>query len=198
MLHKEIAAWQASRQSASVIAKEISQLERSQRQQQLQIERLLDAYQRGAIDVEQLKARRERLDATTQGLRHRTEDLISQQQDSSRLNQIADDIAAFAATLHHGLDSLDFAGRQRLARLLLERVVVTGDRLTIEHAIPLSGRFSGLRQGDRVGLQGLEVQRQPACVRNGATRDRRRIYLGFPLRGVPQASTCTLGSTSIA
>jgi site-specific DNA recombinase len=54
-----------------------------------------------------------------------------------------------ALTLRDGLDTLDFLGRQRLVRLLLERVVVTGDQLTIEHAIPLSGRFGGLRQGNR-------------------------------------------------
>jgi hypothetical protein len=62
-----------------------------------------------------------------------------------RLDRLGDDLSTFAATLRAGLDKLDFQGRQRLIRLLLERVVVTGDHVAIEHAIPLSGRFTGLR-----------------------------------------------------
>ena len=50
-------------------------------------------------------------------------------------------LTAFAATLREGLAQLDFAGRERLVRLLVERVVVTGDQVTIEHVIPLSGRL---------------------------------------------------------
>src|SRR5258708_1283929 len=64
--------------------------------------------------------------------------LLGQQMDSTRITSIADDIATFAATLRDGLDKLGFAERQRLVRLLLERVVVIGDKVTIEHAIPLS------------------------------------------------------------
>src|SRR5690606_1099183 len=98
------------------------------------------------MSVEQLKARRERLDAAMAAARMRGDDLAAQQVDSTRVTRIAKDIAVFAATLRHGIDALNFTERQRLVRLLLERVVVAGDNLTIEHAIPLSGRFGGLRQ----------------------------------------------------
>lgn len=53
-----------------------------------------------------------------------------------------------AATVREGLDVLDFEGRQRLVRLLIERVVVTGEHITIEHAVPPSGRFCRLRKND--------------------------------------------------
>ena len=65
--------------------------------------------------------------------------------DRARVDRLSRDLEAFAASLRDGLTDLDFAGRQRLVRLLVERVVVTGDEVAIEHAIPLSGRFSGLR-----------------------------------------------------
>jgi site-specific DNA recombinase len=149
MLQREIEAWKTSRQASSSVAKELARFEGAQRQIELQVERLIDAYQRGALSVEQLKARRERLDSAMDSIRIRGEDLLAQQMDSTRVNRVADDIATFAATLRDGFDSLDFGDRQRLVRLLLERVVVTGENLTIEHAIPLSGRFGGLRQGDR-------------------------------------------------
>src|SRR5580658_4617672 len=156
MLQREIESWQTSRQAASSVAKELVRLESARRQLELQVERLIDAYQRGAISVEQLKARRERLDSAMESARLRGEDLLGQQMDSARITRIADDIAAFAATLRDGIDKLGFDQRQRLVRLLLERVVVIGDKITIEHAVPLSGRFGGLRQGNRRTVQGAQ------------------------------------------
>src|SRR5690606_4060077 len=152
MLQQEVQAWQTSRQAAWNISKEVARLEATHHQLELQLDRLLDAYQRGAMSVEQLKARRERLDAAMAAARMRGDDLAAQQVDSTRVTRIAKDIAVFAATLRHGIDALNFTERQRLVRLLLERVVVAGDNLTIEHAIPLSGRFGGLRQGSRCRL----------------------------------------------
>jgi site-specific DNA recombinase len=149
MLLQEIRAWHTSRQAASSATKEIVELQSAQRRLEQQVERLLDAYQRGAMSVEQLQARRERLDSAMSAMRLRAEDLDVQRKDCARIDRISNDLVAFAATLRDGLDLLDFAGRQRLVRLLLERVVVTGDNLTIEHAIPLSGRFGGLRLGSR-------------------------------------------------
>jgi site-specific DNA recombinase len=156
MLQREIEAWQNSRQAASSVAKELARLETGRRQLEVQVERLLDAYQRGAMSVEQLQARRERLEAAMDAIRLRGDELAGQQMDAARITRIADDLAAFAETLRDGLDTLDFPGRQRLVRLLLERVVVTGDGLTIEHAIPISGRFGGLRLGNRRVFQGAQ------------------------------------------
>jgi len=78
--------------------------------------------------------------------RTRVEQLMAERMDCSRDEKLEDDIAAFAATLRSGLDQLDFKGRRRLVRLLIERVVVTSENVAIEHAIPLSGRFAGLQQ----------------------------------------------------
>jgi site-specific DNA recombinase len=149
LLVEEIAAWRTSREGAGEVVRDLARLERVQRQTGLQIERLIDAYQRGALSVEELRARRERLDATSAAARARAEELAAQEMDRARLDRLGEDLAAFAATLRSGLAHLDFAGRQRLVRLLLQRVVITGDHVAIEHAIPLSGRFAGLRLQDR-------------------------------------------------
>ncbi len=175
MLQEEIAAWQASRRGAAEMTRERARLESAQRRLDLQIERLVDAYQHGAIDVEELKARRERLDAAREANRLRAQELDAQGLDRARLDRLGEDLAAFAATLREGLDELDFAGRQRLVRLLIERVVITGDHVAIEHAIPLTGRFSGLRQGDRGELPRPE---EPALW-HGALR-RAREFSGAP------------------
>jgi hypothetical protein len=75
-------------------------------------------------------------------------------------------LEAFAAAIRDGLEALDFAGRQRLVRLLVERVIVLGEDVTIEHVVPLSGRFAVcgpmsevLRGGPlaRPGWEGMEM-----------------------------------------
>ncbi|WP_437983486.1 recombinase family protein [Sorangium sp. So ce117] len=149
MLLQEIEAWRSSRAGEDQSRRDRARLESAERKLQTQIERLVDAYQAGAISVEELKARRDRLDAEQRAVRVRIEEIAAQDQNQTRLNQLADDLTSFAATLREGLDKLDFVGRQRLVRLLIERVVVTGDHVAIEHAIPLSGRFSPLRSQDR-------------------------------------------------
>jgi site-specific DNA recombinase len=149
MLLKEVETWQLSHQHSEAAQQETARLDGACHHLQAQIDRLVDAYQQGAIEVDELKARRERLEASLQATRARAQSLQAQHADGARLERLATDIAAFAAALRDGLEGLDFAGRQRLVRLLIERVIVQGEDVTIEHAVPLSGRFTGLRPEDR-------------------------------------------------
>jgi site-specific DNA recombinase len=162
MLQQEIVAWQSSRAAAAGLADELAKLDGALRHLTQQMERLLDAYQHGAMQVEELRARRERIDASISAAKLRREELSAQKMDSTRLDKLSTDLMAFANSLRDGLGTLDFAGRQRLVQLLIERVVVTGEKLTIEHAIPLSGRFCHLRQRE-VG----EVQNESVVERDG-------------------------------
>jgi len=145
MLLREVDAWRSSRTGMQQLSRDRARFNNTLRRLDLQLDRLIDAYQRGAIKVDELKARRERLEADRDAARARSEEIITQEMDRSRMDQLGDDLEAFAATLRTGLHELDFEGRQRLVRLLVERVVVTGDNVAIEHAIPLTGRFSQLR-----------------------------------------------------
>ena len=161
MLQKEVEAWRTSRDGAAQRTRDFIRLEKTARQLQTQVDRLVDAYQAGAIKVEELQARRERLEAEKEATQARRQELETQEMARVRLDRLGDDLSAFAATLRAGLDKLDFQGRQRLIRLLLERVVVTGDHVAIEHAIPLSGRFAGLRPREVPPPQ-AEAQRRDA------------------------------------
>jgi hypothetical protein len=189
MLEEEIAAWRASRHGAAEMTRERARLEGAQRQVDLQIERLVDAYQHGALAVDELKARRERLEAAREANRQRARDLDAHRLDRARLDRLGEDLAAFAATLRAGLNELDFTGRQRLVRLLIERVVITGDHVAIEHAVPLTGRFSGLRLGDRTRVQAAQV----ADARGARAEVPRRLGAGVdsgeaPLRPAHRAA----------
>ena len=149
MLREEVSAWKDSRQSNAQRTQDAQRVDKTIRQLDSQTARLVDAYQVGAVTVDELKARRERLSVLRDAAQARQQQLRTEDLSHARLEDLADDISAFAATLTDGIENLDFAGRQRLARLLIERVVVKDDQVTIEHVVPLSGRFCGLHSPDR-------------------------------------------------
>jgi site-specific DNA recombinase len=193
MLLTELAAWQTQHPDTEVAARDRARLEGTCRRLQGQIERLVDAYQHGAIDVRELKARRERVEADLAATRARADEIAARGMDGARTRRLGEDLRAFAATIRDGLEGLDFAGRQRLVQLLLERVVVTGDQVAIEHAIPLSGRFSGLRLADRVHDQSVEAGpplrdpvREDAAQLRRSRCDRLRPALAPNLRTRPR------------
>ena len=144
----EVQAWRESHEGAAQSFQERARLETARNRLQGQIDRLIDAYQQGALEVQELKARRERLEAALHANRVRDDELQAQHVNQARLDALAEKLSTFAATVRTGLDALDFPGRQRLVRLLIERIVIAGENLTIEHALPLSGRFGGLRLGE--------------------------------------------------
>jgi site-specific DNA recombinase len=148
ILRQHLAAWRTQTPSGDYATRERVRLEQAIEQVRRQVERLVDAYQRGAIEVDELKARRERLEASQQAAEERLVEVQARQQQRVRSERLLEDIAAFAKTVGRGLDALDFAGRQRLVRLLVERVVVRESTVTVEHVVPLSGRFSELRLGN--------------------------------------------------
>jgi site-specific DNA recombinase len=165
MLQKEVETWLESRENSQAAHQERVRLEGACRHLQGQIDRLIDAYQQGALGVDELKVRRERLEASLQATRARVEHLEAQHAEGARLERLGAELEAFAAAIRDGLEALDFAGRQRLVRLLVERIIVQGEDVTIEHAVPLSGRFCRLRPDDRGERGGA----RPAPVR-GAGR----------------------------
>jgi site-specific DNA recombinase len=99
--------------------------------------RLLDAYQAGLIDLDQLGRRtqaltdrRDRLSQENHTLSERSSELASQ-------NRLRRGLARFAERVAASLDQLDFDARQRLLRLVVEKVRVQGWRAEIHLKIPL-------------------------------------------------------------
>jgi len=121
-----------------------------------QIERLLDAYQAGAIELDQFSDRRDELASRVTTAQERLQDLEALRTRQIKVDQIIADVDVYASALRAGLADMPFETRQRVVRLLVERVVVTGEDVTIEHVVPLTGRFSGLRTDDRVHISPVE------------------------------------------
>jgi len=88
--------------------------------------RLLDAYQAGLIPLDDLSRRNGELAARCAHLGTQRDELSAQHAQLSTDNRLRERVANFAERVATGIDALDFTGRQRLMRLLIERVRVTG------------------------------------------------------------------------
>jgi site-specific DNA recombinase len=110
-----------------------AQLRRLDREEQ----RLLDAYQAEAIDLDELKQRREQI-------RGRRQVITTQRDQEQRLRyerqtakEVWADLTAFCERVRSRLDDATLAERQRILQLLIDRVIVGEDTLEIRHVIPL-------------------------------------------------------------
>ncbi len=100
--------------------------------------RLLDAYQAGLIELGELTRRTATLTARRDRLRQEKDALTKRSAELATENRLRRRLAGFAERVAASLDDLDFEGRQRLLRLVVEKVRVTGWRVEIHLKIPLA------------------------------------------------------------
>jgi site-specific DNA recombinase len=118
-------AWAALQTTPTPVAGDTHRRHLLQQQRQ----RLLDAYQAGAVTLEELIQRQNPLDLELQELHKRLAD-----QPTPAAVQIS--LAAFTERIEHALAASDAVTKQEVLRLLIERIVVADEALTIEHIIP--------------------------------------------------------------
>lgn len=121
-------AWQAL-----VAHPSASEQERSRWQQRHSIlhnqrQRLLDAYQQAILSLDELNQRLNPLEVELRELEHQ---LAHALQPPLQL-----DLETFTQCIHAALQSADLSTQQEVLRLLIERIVVSDEALTVEHIIP--------------------------------------------------------------
>jgi site-specific DNA recombinase len=119
-------AWAAVMQPTAVVS------ERDARRQHLlqqQRQRLLDAYQAGLLQLDELTQRQNPLELELQELQKRLA-----HNPAPAPVQIS--LAAFTERIQHALAASDDETKQEVLRLLIERIVVSDEALTVEHIIP--------------------------------------------------------------
>lgn len=99
--------------------------------------RLADMYQAGVVDADELSRRAADIDRRHSDAAQRRDGLVAQRRQLSQDNRLRRRVHDFAARVGATIDELDFARRQRLVRLLVERVQVTGWQVDIHLRIPL-------------------------------------------------------------
>jgi site-specific DNA recombinase len=119
------AAWAALQTAPAVSTREAQRQHLLQQQRQ----RLLDAYQAGLMTLDELIQRQNPLDLELQALQKRLAE--NPPQPTTRIS-----LEMFTERIQHALAASDVATQQEVLRLLIERIVVSDDALTVEHIIP--------------------------------------------------------------
>jgi site-specific DNA recombinase len=120
-----------------LLAAELERLQRQLSATEAERRRLVDCYQAGLIELAELTRRAEDVKARAGRLDEQREQLIASRAELATENRLRARVEDFASRVASGIDRLDFAGRQRLVRLVVEQVRVTGWHVEIRLRIPL-------------------------------------------------------------
>jgi site-specific DNA recombinase len=101
-------------------------------------QRLIDAYQSGVIELDDLKERRERVAEERRRMEERLNSLEQQKREQQRQAALATTVEEFCRNISAALDNPSFETKQKILRLVVERVEFVEDQITIKHVIPIS------------------------------------------------------------
>ena len=122
--------------------------------------RLADLYQAGFIEREELQRRGKELEVRRRTLEAQRQALIGQREELAQQNRLRERVQGFADKVKATIDQLDFDQRQKLLRLVIDKVRVKGWHVEIKLRIPLESPTeppgTGLSSKDR--LRSLHIE----------------------------------------
>ncbi|WP_437332150.1 recombinase family protein [Sorangium sp. So ce394] len=107
------------------------------------ISRLVDAYQAGAITLDELRARRDRLDESKQQCEARLAQGQHDQRRALQQREVVDELRQLKERLRRGLERCTWEDRRAIVELLVEKVEVTTTMLRVHYIVPLDLHGSG-------------------------------------------------------
>jgi site-specific DNA recombinase len=101
-------------------------------------QRLLDAFQAGLLKMEVLKERSERIAQEQARSAERVAALKQQQQEQQRQAALGATVEDFCRNLNAALNDSSFETKRRILNLVVDKIEVLDDQVTIKHMIPTS------------------------------------------------------------
>jgi site-specific DNA recombinase len=120
-----------------LVAAQLKRLDTAIEAKERERARLLDAYQAGLLGLEELTRRTGALTTRRAELTREKETLSQRSAELAAQNRMRRRLAGFSDRIAASLNRLNFEGRRRLLRLVVEKVCVTGWRVEIHLKIPL-------------------------------------------------------------
>jgi site-specific DNA recombinase len=102
-----------------------------------EVQRLIDAYQGGVIELAELQERRQRSDEHTRFLRQRVDEIEQQRRGREQELRLVQGLEVFCASIQDALVDPSFAIKQQILQLVIDRIVVEDTRIVIKHIIPV-------------------------------------------------------------
>ena len=150
------------------------------------IDRLVNAYQEELITIDELRDRTPELRRQERALHRELQSVVDRAKDRETYLRLAETLTGFLARLRSSAETLDIAERQRIVRLLVKEVLVSEEKITIRHSIPLSGSPSGGPDPSKPDTDSTEGGSY--LLRSG--RQRRPLWGPFPLATRPVRAAC--------
>lgn len=104
--------------------------------QERTLQRVVDAYEAGALTLPELTVRSERIRARIKTAREELGSAESRLSDTVQLREVVGCLQDFANRVHRGLDKLSWMERRQLIRTLVARVEIHEDGATVVYRVP--------------------------------------------------------------
>jgi len=101
-------------------------------------ERLIDAYQAGIVDLNILKERRARIAEEVSRLETRQTALGAQVEQQEQQQSLLNSLEEFTRSIQGSLDNPSFETKQKILRLVVDKIEFKEDEIGIKHLIPIS------------------------------------------------------------
>jgi site-specific DNA recombinase len=139
MIRQEIQRRLQEIRNLNPIKKRKEVLDREITRQQKSIEKLLDAYQEGLLELDELRSRLPNLRKRSESLQSELRSLEATTGDRQTLLRLADNIENFLERLRCTADTMDVIERQKILRLVVKEILIHKETIKIRHSIPITG-----------------------------------------------------------
>jgi site-specific DNA recombinase len=119
--------------------------------QQNGIEKLLDAYQEGLLELDQLRSRMPMLRKRSEALQAELRGLEAITADQQTFLRLAENIEGFLERLRGTAETLDVIERQKILRLVVKEILIHKEAIKIRHSIPVTGASKPPEESGREG-----------------------------------------------
>lgn len=143
------ARYEESRGDPAIHPREEQERERIERKREAigrEVQRLIDAYQAGAIQLAELQERRRRSEEQNQVLQRRWTEIQQQRREREQEIRLLQGLEAFCTSIQEALVEPSFVTKQKVLELVVDRIVVEDTKLTIGQTGPI-GKYSTVSPG---------------------------------------------------
>jgi len=129
---KEIQDCKPTTRRKEVLSKELTRVQKG-------IEKLLDAFQEGLLQLEELRKRVPELRKREEALRLELHSLEAAAADQKAFLRLADNIEDFLERLRKTANTLSVTERQKILRLVVREILIDRETIKIKHSLPVTG-----------------------------------------------------------
>lgn len=131
--------------SAQIHSKKMLELKQVQREK----ERLLDLYQLGTLELAEIEPRLQSIRTKAQRIQQEIDLLKRDEANEARTLQVIQRFEDFCSTLTGNMETLSFADRKKILRLLVTDIIVdtSNGEISVNHILPLDKKSYPLRSG---------------------------------------------------